>query len=99
MFKKGVFIFTDPICFCLEQKVGWNVKPGPNGAPHLQVTCQDCGVRVEIPSNQFLASVQFERPYPGKPKKKPAIEVQTPRAGDVIDLSEYLKRRKDGLPS
>lgn len=98
MFKKAVFHFKDPICLCLEQDLLWNVVQVQEG-PQLAVTCNGCGVRVQIPPRQFLGAVVFENPYPGKPKKKPTIEVHTPRAGDVIDLSEYLKRRKDGLPS
>jgi hypothetical protein len=76
----------------------WDVKTIQEG-PALLVTCSECGVGVRVPPPQFLASIVFESPYPGKAKKKPAIEVHTPMAGDVIDLSEYLRRRKDGLPS
>lgn len=98
MFKKANFVFTDPICLCLEQKTAWSITQGQEG-PVLSIFCKECAVRVVIPTKQFLASVVFETPYPGVPKKKPVIEVQVPKAGDVIDLTEVLRRRKEGLPS
>lgn len=97
MFKKVVVQMTEPICHCEEQNIGWSVLQSQVG-PSLVVWCNTCRVRVEIPNKEFKAMFHFEKPYPGKPK--PAVEVIERKPGDVIDFTEYLKKKRPGeVPS
>jgi hypothetical protein len=97
-FRKAELFFTDPICLCLEQNVEWNVVQGRDG-PNLTVKCKNCHVKVTVPQAQFVASIHFDNPYPGRRPASPSrrIEVVERRDG-VMDFMAYLKQRGKSEP-
>ena len=95
MFKGIVIRVTGPICHCEERNLAWTTMDSPTG-PSMKFWCQECGVTVVIPNKEFKASFALDQPYPGK---KP-VSVVPQRKGDVVDFTEYLRRRNSGdLPS
>lgn len=97
MFKGITIRLTEPICLCLERKLSWNVVQKEKG-PTLDIWCRECGVTVHIPNDQFKASWDLEQDYPGKPEPKKPVEVVTPKPGDVIDLGEHIRKRRENEP-
>lgn len=61
--------------------------------------CSDCETKLIVGGKEFKASFILEKPYPGLPKKETGVIVVERKPGDVIDLSEYMKNRKQGPPS
>lgn len=96
MFKKISIQLSQPICFCLEQDLSWRVTDTQLGHG-LEVACKSCGVSIVVPPAQFKASFALEVPYPGKPK--PKIPVVIPKPGDVVDMAEYIKRKREREPA
>jgi len=69
MFKVAVFHLVGPICKCNTQDLMWSVIPGRTGA-ELVITCRLCDTRHVIGSQQFLARIELEVPYPNKQTQK-----------------------------
>lgn len=94
MFKRAVIHLTEPICHCEEQSLEWTVLQSPMG-PSLKVWCTACEVALLIPNQEFKASFSLDEGYPGKKEQR-----VPQKKGDIIDFTEYLKRRDTGdLPS
>lgn len=98
MFKRISIYLTDPICPCEEQKLSWTVKQTEAG-PSLSVWCNSCGTSVLVPNAEFKASFTFDRPYPGKPKPKVPVVTHVPGPGDVVDITEYLRKKREREPA
>lgn len=98
MFKKIVIHLTEPICPCDEQRLVWTVKHTEDGSS-LAVWCSECKTSMHVPNKEFKASFNLEKPYPGKPVPKSTPRPTPSRGlGDVIDMAEFIRRRREREP-
>jgi hypothetical protein len=97
MFKKMAIHLTEPICLCLEKNLQWNVGTTADG-PSLIIWCGECGVKMAVPTSEFKGAFVLDVPYPGKPKSKNKVEVVIPAPGDVIDITEFIRRKREQEP-
>jgi hypothetical protein len=92
MFSGLQIHLTDPICKCDEQDISWsitwNLKEGSDRyQAGLRLTCQSCGISLNIPPDEFKASIHFAKPYPGK-------KVPAPSKDKVVHLA-LVEKKKD----
>ena len=66
MFHKIEIKLSGPICNCDEENLAWGIVRDKNGHSMLYIQCEECKTELLVPRKKFVASVQLDKPYPGK---------------------------------
>ena len=68
MFKGAALYFTEPICGCDEESIGWAL-----GDKEVVFRCKICKTTLSLPLSSFRMKMVFDNPYPGKPQEIEAV--------------------------
>ena len=85
MYLSTIFKFSEPLCLCPEENISWTVSQG------ISVTfkCKTCGVSLFVPNEKWLAQMNFDKPYPGKPPPKEKEMIELPHGISVLPGGRY----------
>jgi len=84
MFKDISINLTGPICRCHEQKLRFAITRRRNAI----IFCPTCGMRIDVPADQFYGQFILDTPYPANVKPKPRPK---PKAKPNNDFPEFKR--------
>lgn len=93
MFKYIDINLRGPICNCEEEHLAWALSMDMSGRFGLEVSCRECGVKLQVPHSQFKARMNLDRKYP-KGRSEPKEDAKVLRL--VPESAEEDNDEEDG---